>query len=44
VAIPRRLFLIERLLARGKLPTADGQPPHLLASTTLAYLPATAAR
>jgi hypothetical protein len=42
VAVPRRLFLIERLLARGRLPTADGQPPRVLASTTLAYAATTA--
>jgi hypothetical protein len=37
VVVPGRLFLVEHLLARGRLPTADGQPPHLLASITLAY-------
>jgi UDP-2,3-diacylglucosamine pyrophosphatase LpxH len=37
VAVPRRLFLTERLLARGKLPTAEGQPPRVVAGATLAY-------
>jgi hypothetical protein len=40
VAVPRRLFAGERLLARGKLPTAESQPPRLLDSATLAWAPA----
>lgn len=37
VALPRKLYLLERLLARGKLPTSQSQPPRVLASATLAY-------
>jgi UDP-2,3-diacylglucosamine pyrophosphatase LpxH len=39
VAVPRRLFAVERLLVRGKLPPADGRPPRVLDSATVAWAP-----
>jgi UDP-2,3-diacylglucosamine pyrophosphatase LpxH len=39
VAVPRRLFAVERLLARGKLPPADDRPPRVLDSATVAWAP-----
>jgi UDP-2,3-diacylglucosamine pyrophosphatase LpxH len=40
VAIQHRLNLVERLLARGPLPTSRAQPAKVIASAVLAYEPA----
>ena len=44
VAIQHRLNLVERLLARGPLPTSRAQPAKIIASAVLAHEPAPFAR
>jgi hypothetical protein len=40
VAIQHRQNLVERLLARGPMPTSRAQPAKIIASAVLAYEPA----